>query len=137
VRILIYGINYAPELTGIGKYSGEMAAWLVAQGHDVRVVAAPPYYPEWKVAEGYSCKWYGRENLAVQVWHCPVYVPGKLSGLKRILHLASFALSSLPVMLRQIFWRPDVVFVVEPSLFCALADGAFVWRRMLVAHPGF
>ena len=23
MRILIYGINYAPELTGIGKYSGE------------------------------------------------------------------------------------------------------------------
>jgi len=122
VRILIYGINYAPELTGIGKYTGEMAAWLAAQGQDVRVVAAPPYYPEWKIAEGYFCKWYGRENLdGVEVWRCPVYVPGKPSGLKRILHLASFALSSLPVMLRQIFWRPDVVFVVEPPLFCAPA----------------
>jgi len=25
---LIYGVNFAPELTGIGKYSGEMAEWL-------------------------------------------------------------------------------------------------------------
>jgi len=41
-RILIYAINYAPELTGIGKYTGEMAAWLAAQGHDVRMVTAPP-----------------------------------------------------------------------------------------------
>jgi len=41
-RILIYAINYALELTGIGKYTGEMAAWLAAQGHDVRMVTAPP-----------------------------------------------------------------------------------------------
>jgi hypothetical protein len=28
MRILIHGINFSPELTGIGKYSGELAAWL-------------------------------------------------------------------------------------------------------------
>jgi len=28
LRILIHGINFSPELTGIGKYSGEMAEWL-------------------------------------------------------------------------------------------------------------
>jgi colanic acid biosynthesis glycosyl transferase WcaI len=29
LRILIYGLNFSPELTGIGKYSGEMAErWL-------------------------------------------------------------------------------------------------------------
>ena len=49
MKVLLYGINYAPELTGIGKYSGEMAEWLSQLGHDVRVVTAPPYYPEWKV----------------------------------------------------------------------------------------
>lgn len=49
MKILLYGVNYAPELTGIGKYSGEMAIWLAEQGHEVRVVTAPPYYPEWKV----------------------------------------------------------------------------------------
>lgn len=42
LRILIHGINFSPELTGIGKYSGEMAEWLAAQGHEVRVVTAPP-----------------------------------------------------------------------------------------------
>jgi colanic acid biosynthesis glycosyl transferase WcaI len=45
LKILLYTVNFAPEPTGIGKYSGEMAAWLAAQGHEVRVVAAPPYYP--------------------------------------------------------------------------------------------
>lgn len=31
----------------------------------------------------------------------------------------AFQFSSFPIMLSQIFWRPDVVLVVEPPLFCA------------------
>lgn len=30
MKILLCTLNYTPELTGIGKYSGEMAAWLAA-----------------------------------------------------------------------------------------------------------
>ena len=41
MKILVYGINYSPELTGIGKYTGEMVEWLAAQGHEVRVITAP------------------------------------------------------------------------------------------------
>ncbi|MBF0282120.1 MAG: glycosyltransferase WbuB [Zetaproteobacteria bacterium] len=120
MKVLIYGVNYAPELTGIGKYSGEMAEWLASHGHEVRVVTAPPYYPEWKVGDGYSAAGYRFESkTGVSVWRCPLYVPAQPSGLKRILHLASFAISSLPVMIRQLFWRPDVVSVIEPPLFCA------------------
>lgn len=33
----------------------------------------------------------------------------------------SFAISSLPQMLLQIFWRPNVIIVIEPPLFCAPA----------------
>jgi len=120
VKILIYGVNYAPELTGIGKYTGEMAKWLVEQGHDVRVVTAPPYYPEWQIEKGYSGMRYSKENMhGVDIWHCPLYVPKKPSGLKRMIHLVSFACTSLPVMVRQMFWKPDIMWVVEPPLFCA------------------
>lgn len=120
MRILIYSANYAPEPTGVGKYSGEMAEWLVAQGHDVRVVAAPPYYPNWKVAKGYSWPPYRRELLnGVDVWRAPLWVPKQPSGLKRVLHLLSFALCSTPTMLRQAFWSPDVVLTVAPALACA------------------
>jgi len=48
VRLPIHGINFAPELTGIGKYTGEMAEWLAQRDHEVRVVTAPPYYPKWQ-----------------------------------------------------------------------------------------
>lgn len=120
MKILLYGINHSPELTGIGKYTGELAAWLAARGHEVRVVTAPPYYPEWRVHEGFRSAYFSREERdGVQVWRCPLWVPAKPRGTTRLLHLASFAASSFPVMLRQVFWRADVVWVVEPSLFCA------------------
>lgn len=117
MKILIYGLNFAPELTGIGKYTGEMATWLAENGHDVRVVTAPPYYPEWKVKQGYSSwRWRTESGATLSVWRCPLWVPRNAGGLKRIVHLLSFAFSSLPVMLRQAVWRPDVVWTVEPTL---------------------
>ena len=120
MKILLYSVNFAPEPVGIGKYSGEMAAWLVAQGHEVRVVCAPPYYPEWKLDSAYRAGHYYRERWQdVEVFRAPLWVPKQPGGLKRILHLASFAASSFPVMLRQCFWRPDVVFTVAPALICA------------------
>ncbi|MHB1238598.1 MAG: WcaI family glycosyltransferase [Gallionella sp.] len=140
MRILIVGINYAPELTGIGKYTGETAEWLVKRGHEVRVVTAPPYYPQWRVADRYANRWsreemrvesgkiHGKASLlepcalnleSVVIYRCPLWVPAKPSGLKRLIHLASFALSSFPVVLGQILWKPDVVIAIEPPLMCA------------------
>ena len=139
MRILIHSLNYAPEVTGIGKYNGEMGEWLTRRGHEVRVVAAPPYYPAWKVGEGYSNRAYRREVLAgTDVWRCPLWVPKRPSGAKRLVHLASFAASSFPIMLRQVSWRPDVVMVTEPPLVCvpqarlaARLSGAKSWLHIL------
>jgi colanic acid biosynthesis glycosyl transferase WcaI len=121
LRILIYGLNYAPELTGIGKYTGEMAAWLAARGHDIRVVTAPPYYPAWRIRDDYRNTFYRIERAPGEpvVYRTPLYVPEKPTGLKRMAHLFSFMLGSLPVMMGQIFWQPQVVFTVEPTFFGA------------------
>lgn len=120
MRILIIGINYAPELTGIGRYTGEMVEALAAAGHEVRVITAPPYYPEWRVPAEYRSWWYRTERSGgVTVYRCPIWVPKQPRALKRLLHLASFAMSALPVSLRQVFWKPDVVWTVEPALFAA------------------
>jgi colanic acid biosynthesis glycosyl transferase WcaI len=125
LRILLHGINYSPELTGIGKYSGEMAEWLAARGHGVRVVTAPPYYPAWRVRTDYRAWSYktepGTGPDGVRVYRCPIYVPRRPSGRTRVLHLGSFMLSSLPIMLSQAQWRPDVVLTVEPTLMSAVA----------------
>jgi colanic acid biosynthesis glycosyl transferase WcaI len=127
LRILIFGLNYAPELTGIGKYTGEMAAWLSARGHQVHVVTAPPYYPAWRVSDDYRGKGYRKEGGGPRgdgageplVFRCPLYVPEKPSGLKRLLHLFSFAASGVPVMLKEAMAAPDVVWTVEPTFFGA------------------
>jgi putative colanic acid biosynthesis glycosyltransferase WcaI len=120
MRFLIYGVNFAPDLTGIGKYSADMALWLVEQGHTVRVVAAPPYYPHWKLRNDYASSTYRREVWQnIVVWRAPLWVPKFPGGLARILHLVSFAITSLPIMLRHIFWRPDVVLTVAPAFVCA------------------
>ena len=64
LRILILGLNFHPELTGVGKYTGEMAEFLSETGHVVNVITAPPYYPEWRLASGYQAWLYRREEWA-------------------------------------------------------------------------
>lgn len=125
MKILFYGINFAPELTGIGKYTGEMAQWFAEQGHEVRVITAPPYYPAWKVSEGYKNVYITEQWQGVTVYRTPLWVPAQPSGVKRLVHLASFALSSLPTLFKQWSWKPDVIWTVEPALMCAPATVAF------------
>ncbi|MFZ3117089.1 MAG: glycosyltransferase WbuB [Variovorax sp.] len=130
MKLLVYGINFAPELTGIGKYTGEMVAWLAARGHDVRVVTAPPYYPDWQVRTGYSGSRYTREAWrGAQVFRTPLWVPRKVNGTRRLLHLASFAIASIPALLAQWRWKPDVVWMTEPPLFCTPAGLLFARVR--------
>lgn len=138
MKILIYSTNYSPEPTGIGKYSGEMAVWLRRHGHEVRVVCAPPYYPSWQLPEHYKSFRYKLEcKDDVLVWRAPLWVPKKPGGLRRIVHLLTFAITSFPVMLRQIGWQPDVVFTVAPAFVCAPAgwltarlSGAKAWLHI-------
>jgi colanic acid biosynthesis glycosyl transferase WcaI len=133
MKILIYGLNYAPELTGTGKYTAEMAEALAAAGHDVRVVCAPPYYPEWKVGQGYRSWRHRIETLrGVRVFRAPLWVPKQPNGKKRMLHLASFALASLPALAAHAFWRPEVVMTIAPSL--ANAPGALALARLTGAR---
>ncbi|MFM9916980.1 MAG: glycosyltransferase WbuB [Rhizobacter sp.] len=139
MKIVLVSMNFTPELTGVGRYSGEMAAGLVERGHEVSVVCAPPYYPTWQVQSGYSGSAYRTEYPmpGLTVHRCPIWIPKRLGGLSRMLHLASFALASLPVVLKLVVWQPRVVFVVAPDLMCAPAawlaarlSGAKAWLHI-------
>src|ERR1700730_1369093 len=145
MRILIHTINFAPEPTSTGKYTGDMAEWLATQGHEIRIVTTPPHYPQWRVFDGYSSWRFSREKQTLtagtpgtlEVFRCPVWIPRVPRGWKRILHLTSFSLSSWPAMLRQIRWKPDVVILVAPTLLCiprvlgvARLSGAVAWLHV-------
>lgn len=128
-RILVVGINFAPEEIGTGKYTGEMAHWLAARGHTVRVVTAPPYYPAWKVSNGFSGARFRREQHGqLEVLRCPLYVPRRPTGLTRLLHLGSFAVTSALALIASLRWRPDVVICIAPTL--AAAPAAWLYARL-------
>ncbi|MET1755142.1 WcaI family glycosyltransferase [Novosphingobium sp. RD2P27] len=118
MNVLILGINYAPELVGIGPYTAGMAGALVEAGHRVTVICAQPYYPRWQVEPAFKSKRVRRRvEHGVTVVRLPIYVPREPSGTQRLLHHMSFAALALPCALAEARrWRPDVVLAVAPSL---------------------
>jgi len=132
MRLLIIGLNFAPELTGIGKYTGEMAAWLARRGHDVSVITTRPYYPEWKRPGWAGWTWRREIWEGCRVVRCPLFVPRRQTGLMRILHLASFGLSAIPAAFAAVLrGRADAVMVMAPTQFSAPA--AWLAARLMRA----
>ena len=122
MNLLLYSLNYAPEQTGIGKYNGEMCAAISEiHGFCVTALVAPPYYPNWKVDSSYKGYLYKSENInGVKVIRNPLYVPNKITIFKRLLHLSTFSVSSsIALLIKFIKNKPDVIFLVQPTLFCA------------------
>ncbi|MHA4894188.1 WcaI family glycosyltransferase [Pedobacter sp. PWIIR3] len=117
-RIMVIGINCLPELTGIGKYTGEMVTWLAENEHQTTMVTSFPYYPNWKVQKPYYNRFYKKETLEkgrLEIYRCPMYIPSVPSGLKRLIHEATFFLSSFLIILRLLF-KPkyDLILSIAP-----------------------
>jgi len=118
MKFLIYGLHFKPDLIGIGKYTGEMADWLNDNNHEVQVITAPHFYPEWK--EETKQRLYKKMDEPYPVWRCPIYVPSKPKALNRLLHYISFSVSSLPILMRYVFWKPDYIITIEPPFATSL-----------------
>ena len=126
-RILLIGGNFSPELTGIGKYNGEMIECLAKNGFDCTVLTTFPYYPQWKVQEHYkkNSYWYKRELIGntnpVKIIRCPHYIPRNPSGVKRLLSDLSTLFSTLVAMLPLLFQKKyDHVIIVAPPFMLGL-----------------
>lgn len=120
-KIFIYAMNYAPELAGVGRYTGEIGDYFVALGHDVVVVTTAPHYPGWKVAPPYRNAWYSSERRGgAKIVRCPLVLRERMGGIWRLIAPLSFALTSAPITLWQALrHRPDVVLCIEPTLMGA------------------
>jgi len=108
-RIVIFGINYAPELTGIAPYTTEMAEHFAAQGHIVRVVTGVPHYPVWRRLPIPNQD--GVRNPTVCRYQH--FVPKRANALGRMLYEVTWLFSAARSLIGQ---RPDVVLGVVPSL---------------------
>ena len=137
-HVLIVGLNYAPEPVGIGPYTQGLAEALVARGAKVEAVVGQPYYPQWQSYPGFAKGWRRSLEAGIDVVRCPHYIPADPDGLKRILHLASFALSAvvpaLSAVVRRRSARPELVIAIAPALLsvvtawlAARLSGAKLW----------
>jgi colanic acid biosynthesis glycosyl transferase WcaI len=137
-RVLIEGINYAPEPIGVGRYTTEIAEYLVSQGHQVDVVTAVPHYPGWRLRYPYRpARYYFEERAAVRIARCPLLLHASGTGIWRLLMPLSFALAAVPVLVWRILkFRPQVVLCVEPTLLAAPAAilAAKMVRARCVLH---
>jgi colanic acid biosynthesis glycosyl transferase WcaI len=95
MRILVLGINYAPEQTSVAPFATGFCEDLAANGNKVIVVTAFPYYPEWRVWEGYRGSLYRKECInGVTVHRVAHYVPRKPSRLiERLAYDISFTVN--------------------------------------------
>jgi len=118
-RVLVVGINYAPEHTGIAPYTTNACSYLAEQGAEVFVLTGLPHYPHWTVPPEYSGKLFAdEEHAGVRVRRLRHHVPSRQSALTRGAYELSFGLH---VSAHHPPWRPDVVLAVIPSLAGAAA----------------
>ena len=119
MRILIYAMNYAPELIGCGKYTSELASFLATQGAKIEVITTKPHYPQWKVWPSAHKAAYSSEIIDdVRIHRCPVWLQTPMRGLARAWAPISFALSSAHIFVwRCIRFQPTHILCIEPTIF--------------------
>ncbi len=111
-KILIVGINYRPETTGIAPYSSDVAEHFAANGHQVTVITGFPHYPAWRVERGERRMRAEEFRDGVRVLRRRHFVPSLQTAIRRAVYEATF-------FVHGALSRPgpsDVVFGIIPSL---------------------
>ena len=136
MKILIYGLNYAPELTGTANTRQRWRRrWPNAATRFVssarRLTIRSGRWRGYRVAASRRgprrCAHLARAAVGAEA----------PNGLKRMLHLASFAARSLPALAAHLLWRPHVVMTdradhanAPAALALARSRGARTWLHI-------
>jgi len=111
-EVLVLGLNYPPEPTGISPYTGSMSRGLARRGFVTRVLTTHPHYPDWKVRPGYG-QWSRNELLdSVDITRLKHYVPKNPTGVRRVASEVSFGVR----IVSRRWHRPDAIVAVSPAL---------------------
>jgi colanic acid biosynthesis glycosyl transferase WcaI len=131
MRILVIGINYAPETTGIGPFTTGLAEHWQKSGHEVTVSTTFPHYPQWK--------WQVKPRLrssdslnGITVRRRRIILPRRPGASWRVAYDTSFG--AVTLLNVSTVSRPDLVLCVSPPVQSAIAAGwlAFQWGVPLI-----
>ena len=89
MNIVFSALNFSPEIVGNAKYTSELVYWLSYKYSRIIVITTNPYYPEWKC---YLNKYRNEKINNIIIYRCPIYIPKKINGIKKIFHYLSFFL---------------------------------------------
>ena len=116
MKLLVLGLNYAPEPVGIAPFTTGLAEGMAARGHEVTVVAGQPYYPQWRPYPGQPAHAEARVENGVSVVRVPHYIPHTPSLVRRLRHYLTFARAARGPLLAAARQAPDLVFTAAPAL---------------------
>jgi colanic acid biosynthesis glycosyl transferase WcaI len=116
MKLLILGLNYAPEPVGIGPFTAGLAEGMAERGHEVSVVAGQPYYPQWRSYPEQPAHAQARIENGVSVIRVAHYIPGAPSFARRLRHYLSFARAARAPLTEAATRSPDLVLAIAPAL---------------------
>ena len=126
MKLLVLGINYYPELTGIGVYNTEMCEYLAKKGYIIQMLTGFPYYPfganfsSWCKEKKSRFKIFLNEYIdGVNIERVNLYKPRKTSTTKRIIHESSFLFLAI-IRLIFSFEKYTLIICVAPPLLLGL-----------------
>lgn len=123
-QLLIVGLNYSPEVTGIAPYTTALASDLQRRGNDVKVITGFPHYPAWKIDSRYRGHTLNERIGNVSVRRVRQFTPRSPSNLTRLLLELSFGIRAV----LSSWGQPDGIICVSPSL---ISTGLIVVKARL------
>jgi colanic acid biosynthesis glycosyl transferase WcaI len=120
MRVIVWGINYAPEITGIAPHNVALCEFLQRERVAVEMITTFAYYPAWRKRPEDRLLLFRVDRInGVPVHRCWHFVPQRVSAWKRIVHEATFIVTSTlqALLLRS----PDLYVIVSPPLLLGMA----------------
>jgi glycosyltransferase involved in cell wall biosynthesis len=123
MHILFLTDNFPPEGNAPATRLFEHAIRWVREGHQVTVITGVPNFPEGVVFEGYTNRWYQREQMVgINVVRVKTFITANEGFVRRILDYMSFMVSGFFAGLVQ--KKPDIIVATSPQFFNAVGGWA-------------